>query len=128
MLRGGGMHYFIRPQVDYLCDETGKMLVDRVYKLEEIRDAFADIQARAGVKSDLPHVNASSTKQAPAKQRAKVRRALRRGKIAQALHEYFGKNDMHEAWADYFRDEECRRRVEAYYKADFEMLGYATGV
>ena len=98
--------------------------MDKVYKLEEIRDGFAEIQARVGMKSDLPHVNASSAKQAPARQRAKLRRALRGLNLAQARREYFGRNEIHENWADYFRDDQCRRIVGDYYEADFERLGY----
>lgn len=124
---GGEMHYFIRPQQDYLCDADGNVLVDQIYQLEEIKTGFADIQKRAGLKTALPHVNASSAKlekQGEGRRRNKARNALRQLDFAAAKKEYFDRSEQHDDWTGYFQDAVCRDKVVAYYKADFGLLGY----
>jgi hypothetical protein len=61
-----GEYHFVRPQVDFVCDASGKIIVDDIFRLEEIGDCYSQIQANSGLKSPLAHVNSSK------KRRAKV--------------------------------------------------------
>ena len=44
---------------DWLVDAEGRMLVDRVFRLEELGAAWPEIQRRTGVAAELRHDNAS---------------------------------------------------------------------
>lgn len=52
-------HMQVRPQVDYVTDEGGRLLVDFVGRLETLKRDFNHICDRLGVDLDLPHVNRS---------------------------------------------------------------------
>lgn len=52
--------YFVRPQVDYITSRDGGLLVKDVFFLEEIKDSFAVIRARANLRGDLEHRNKST--------------------------------------------------------------------
>jgi len=56
---GDGQYYFVRPQVDFVTDAEGAVLVDRVYRLEELDKALAEIRARSRLQSAVPHANRS---------------------------------------------------------------------
>lgn len=124
---GAELHYFIRPQMDYLSDKDGKLIVDEIYKLEDIQTGFTDVQQKTGLKTQLPHVNSSKAKhekQHSGKRRALVTRALLDLDFARVRREIFGRTEIHKNWKDYFQQETCRAVVAEYYKADFDSLGY----
>lgn len=51
--------HFVRPQVDFITDRDGALMVKDVFLLEHIRDGFPVIQKRAGLRSALEHRNKS---------------------------------------------------------------------
>ena len=53
--------YFVRPQVDFVTDRDGRILVKDVFLLEQIDDSFPLIKARANLRSDLEHRNKSTS-------------------------------------------------------------------
>ena len=60
----GNPHYrdkprFFLPCHDWLVDAEGRMLVDNVFRLEEMPQAWPVIQRRTGIDAPLAHVNAS---------------------------------------------------------------------
>ena len=54
-----GMFWFVRPQVDYLVDAQGELLVDDIFRLETIQDDIAKVYEKCGISSRLTHHNAS---------------------------------------------------------------------
>ncbi|HKL22798.1 MAG TPA: sulfotransferase family 2 domain-containing protein [Tichowtungia sp.] len=52
-------NFFVAPQREYICDTDGSVLVDDVFWLENLSDAFETIKRRSNLESDLPHVNSS---------------------------------------------------------------------
>ena len=53
------MHWFVRPQVDYLFGDGG-LMVDRIIRLENLDDELSEVAQGLGVKDcRVPHVNDS---------------------------------------------------------------------
>ncbi|WP_218944270.1 sulfotransferase family 2 domain-containing protein [Marinicella rhabdoformis] len=46
-------------QSDWLCDDEGELLVDKVYRFEELAAAFVDLKSRLNLESELPHLKPS---------------------------------------------------------------------
>lgn len=53
-----GFYWFLRPQKDFLY-EDGELLVDDMFRLENLSNAWSKIADRSGVKTELGHVNSS---------------------------------------------------------------------
>lgn len=51
--------WFIRPQTDYVCDQSGNLLVDRLYRLESMQECFSDLSERFGFERAGKHTNVS---------------------------------------------------------------------
>ena len=51
--------WFVRPQYDYLVDEDGKVLLDEIFRLEELNKKFGTIQEKTNLASPLTHINKS---------------------------------------------------------------------
>lgn len=51
--------HFVRPQVDFLMDETGDLMPDRIFKLETLEQDWPKLQSAANLKATLPHRNKS---------------------------------------------------------------------
>lgn len=62
------------PQSRFLQGLSGEILVEKVYRFEEMEDAWKDICARLGVVKPLPHLNASKR----VKSEGKVERLVRK--------------------------------------------------
>lgn len=52
--------YFVRPQVDFITDLAGQVIVKDVFLLENIRDSFAVIKEKANLRGELEHKNKST--------------------------------------------------------------------
>ncbi|WP_167620024.1 sulfotransferase family 2 domain-containing protein [Paracoccus ravus] len=59
-----GRYHFVRPQSDYIFDANGKLVIDKYYKLEEIKTNHKDILALLRSEAQLKHVNSSADKTA----------------------------------------------------------------
>jgi hypothetical protein len=55
-----GIKSIYRNQVDYVCDDSGKLLVDFVGRFERLEEDFATVAARLGVATAIPHLNRST--------------------------------------------------------------------
>lgn len=55
----GNSYHFIRPQVDFVTDAAGRVMVDDLFLLENIRDGFVVIKKRSNLRSPLEHRNKS---------------------------------------------------------------------
>ena len=52
--------YFVRPQVDFITDLDGRVLVKDLFFLEQIRECFPVIKDRANLRGELEHRNKST--------------------------------------------------------------------
>ena len=52
--------YFVRPQVDFITDVDGRVLVRDLFFLDQIGDSFAIIKERANLRGELQHRNRST--------------------------------------------------------------------
>ncbi len=53
-------NYFMLPQVDYLCDRRGNLIVDFVGRFENLEEDFEALCSRLQVSATLPMVNATT--------------------------------------------------------------------
>jgi hypothetical protein len=114
--------WFVRPQVEYLCDAVGNLLVQDVLRFEDLDAAFALSAGRAGLRSTkLSRRNTTGHKPQPD---IDVRptwaslfgRELRRMILgSRFLH--------HDRWQDYY-DVSSSARIAELYARDFATFGY----
>ena len=99
----------LRPQVDYVQDESGTRIVDFIGRFEHLARDFRTVSERVGLKSAvLPTVNRSR------KTGVRLPSVIRRLRSKQARFQRY---------ADYY-DDELRTVVETRYAADIEAFGY----
>ena len=107
--------WFLRPQVDFILDKNQQLLVDDVFKIENLSDGIATIIERSGLSGQqLLHVNQSS-------QLGLSSRMLRATKLAiKEKLPFSAMLDRNSADCD----QQTKSRVEQLYAADYEYLGY----
>jgi hypothetical protein len=71
-----GEYYFVRPQADYIFDENGNMLVDRCYRLEDIKSNHHEVLALMKKEASLKHVNSTTKKGASVKDLTPAMRSI----------------------------------------------------
>ena len=120
------LHYFVRPQTDFVCDDGGAVIVDRIIRFENLESEFYEVCDRLGLPRSLPHVNASSEGDNYRYLRVRARQ-VQRGLLSRnlkvayyALHE----KDHFEHYTDYYEDE-SRRAVAEFYGSDVETFDYS---
>lgn len=98
------------PQIDFLTDAQGKLIVDFVGRFETFADDFDVVARRLGLGGvALPHQNAS------------------RGRTPSRLRRLFagtGGKDKRRPYQHYY-DDELRDRVTGFYSRDIERFGYS---
>ena len=52
-------HYFLRPQVDFTENDRGIPMLDKIFRLEDLATAEAEIRTGSGLKAPIPHANKS---------------------------------------------------------------------
>lgn len=111
---GAALHYFVRPQLDFLLNTLGEIGPKAVIRLED----GAAIQAcleRFGLKA-LPHRNRSKDRSGPRRILVRTRYWMK-GCFHQSL-----RIDSRIHWTPELRD-----TIERLYRVDFESLGYDRG-
>ena len=101
----------IMPQYDFLYDINGKLLVDFVAKFENLQKDFHQVLKKLSLPlSDLPHINASSSK---------------RGNLINKLKcLLITKNETTQKhWIDYY-NKETREKVAELYAKDIKKFNY----
>jgi hypothetical protein len=112
----GSLYWFVKPQSDYICDESGNVLVDEVFHLESLSQSMPAFLKKFGISiNEIPHTNKS-----------KPKNFLRQNytRFTYALAGQFSWSwavDSMVIWNDY-----TIRTVDEIYKNDFETLGYRT--
>lgn len=118
--------YFVRPQVDFLKDDNGDCILDRVLFLEELNNDLRELREKTGLKSEIGRVNTrrEHLKKPNIRFRASlVKGDIPRGNIKNVLRDALGKQEYHEHWSNYY----CQKSSDAVkrlYSDDFQFLGY----
>lgn len=119
------LYYFVRPQTEFVCDDDGNVIVDRVVRFENLLPEFYEVCDRVGLAHELPHVNDSADREGYRylKVRAgQVALALRGGNLRLASHAIRQK-DRFEHYTEYY-DAETRQIVADLYRSDIEAFDY----
>lgn len=120
---GAPARWFVRSQVEFLCDARGKILVNDVLRFETVASDFVRAANAAGLKSHLlPRRNPTRHRPQPYVD-GKPPPLHRLGRRLRALvsSSRFQRLD---SWQDYY-DEETATRVATLYAEDLETFGYS---
>jgi hypothetical protein len=110
--------WFLATQADFLCDESGRLMVDFVGKVENIQTDFEYVCEKLGIPfTVVPHVNESKQGRAGFGLKPgnliKFMRRHRRATDKPALVQY----------QDYY-DDETKEFVASFFKRDIDLFGY----
>jgi Sulfotransferase family len=110
----------VMPQSDYLFDEQGKLLVNLLVRFEHLAEDFAKVSSALGV--ELPSLTRKNRWQKRSwNSSTNMGETLRW--LLRILPSMITSKDGLEAY-----DEEMKQFVRDYYRRDFELLGYSSGV
>jgi hypothetical protein len=124
--------WFFRPQIDYVTDAHGKIIVDRILNFENLGDEFERLSAEIGLKTKLRHVNKSKpgtirrdTTAAPiSRYQTLLTEARRTLATARRRIGAFNKRTTGKSWRDFY-NEHTHSKVAALYADDIERFGYS---
>lgn len=109
------LHWFLRPQTDFLLDAEGVLLVNQYVKLEEMSVSIDQIIERSRLSvSELPHSNNSSAISGVSRFMRALKLLLKENI---SLNEVLTKNEPG-------CDIKLRARIELLYSKDYEQFGY----
>lgn len=111
-------YWFLRPQGDFIYDNEGNLLVNRVLRMENLKTEFPEVCKTLSIPPEpLPHNN-SSVKNTL--NQSTLRLGLRYPKLL------LGYSTNRKVPKDYRQlyDAESRKIVESLYAADIEKIGY----
>lgn len=107
--------FFFRSQYDYLFSKEGKLLVDYVGRLEQIKSDIEKVKDRSGLQGiSLPHANKSK-----GEWRRAVRLLLNNPSLAAQLNFFNNKNTF-----EVLVDTELKSWIAEMYAKDFEAFDY----
>lgn len=112
--------YFVRPQVDYITDSQGHIIVNYVAKLETLDQDFEVVRESLNVDGPLPHVNSAKPQGIrPGRHPRSIVRYLR--------HRYLVAQDKlptHKSYAAYY-SHDLVERIADIYRRDVEAFDYS---
>jgi hypothetical protein len=119
--------WFFRPQIDYVVDENGAMIVDRIVHFEKLATEFERVAAEVNLKTPLRHVNKSKSGRIRQKLTSgnSPRSVSARNRLAKARRDVGALNarSSYECWRDYYNDH-TREIVGVIYSDDIINFGY----
>ena len=116
------MHWFTRPQADFVFDRDGQLMVDFVGCFEHLKRDWAVVCADLGLgEVALPHVNKSAAEKPGLLDIRRHLKALRNA--GRRLQVRSGPIQHHKRFQDYY-DDDTRELVAELYRSDIELFGY----
>jgi len=111
-------YWFVGPQSDFICDQSGKIIMDFVGRFETLQSDFTKICQMMGLPDiNLPHVNKSTQK--VNQTGFQFKKILRR-----SIWNIQGKKlPIFKNYRDYY-DEKTKNDVGELYRSDIEIFGY----
>ncbi len=111
-------HWFMRPQADFLFDDHGRRLVDRIIPLQDLNRVLPAVLAQScGMHHvEVPHVNAAN--QARRRRTAYLR--LRHAAHHRTMVPLTGRFAVD-------LDENARERIRDLYRRDYDLIDFDTG-
>jgi hypothetical protein len=110
-------HFFFQPQYDYLYNDKGRLLVDFVGKLENIKEDIKIVLERAAIKNNkLPHVN---------KSHGGLKRGINKLILNPLLISSLDLNNEEFCVYEKALTDEAKESLHRVYLKDFEFLNYA---
>jgi len=116
-------YWFVRPQSDFVCNQSGDIIVDFLGKFENLRADFNQVCQHLGLApTELPHINMSKKQKLKPINPNKIfnyaqwlyhNRTMPRSKTIPSFSNY----------QDYY-DDESRELVAQLYQKDIELFGY----
>ena len=110
-------HWFVGPQVGFICSPSGELMVDFLGRFEKLQEDFQVVCQRLGLPAlELPHVNQSKG--------VKLGTALKQA-LRKKIGVFFGAEGptVYRNYEDYY-DEESKEFVAQLYANDIERFGY----
>lgn len=115
ILKQDANYWFIRPQTDFILDNNKKLLVDDVFKIENIDQSIATIITKSGLQNmELLHINKSSQLGLGSRIVRSVKIILRENlKFSAILNRH-----------NVECDKDTELLIRKLYAADYDFLGY----
>lgn len=115
-------HWFVGPQVDFVCDRDGALKVDFLGRFENLQQDFDQVcRAIPMPATKLPHVNISISRIEPSERQAKASVRARLGHLWNRRKEK--EFPTYPRFQDYY-DPASRALVEKLYGPDIDRFGY----
>ena len=118
-------YHFVRPRTEFVYDDRGNIIVDRVIRFENLIPEFYEVCDQLGLPRSLPRVNTSGELEQYRYLRVRaqqMRRALRSGDLRRAYYALRPKDSFNH-YTDFYNDE-TRQRVAELYRSDIEAFEY----
>ena len=120
-------YWFVGPQSDFVCNETGDIIVDFVGKFENLRTDFNQVCQHLGLPpTQLPHINQSTKQKSKASLNRKNILDYARWLYHNRKTPRFKTISSFTNYQDYY-DGESRELVAQLYRKDIELFGYQFG-
>jgi hypothetical protein len=117
-------YWFVGPQSDFVCNDTGDIVVNFLGKFETLRTDFDQICQRLGLPVvELPHINQSKQEQRKSTLHPKRLFRSARWAIENMAMPSFRRIPSFSNYRDYY-DDESRELVAHLYRRDLELFGY----
>lgn len=124
--------WFFRPQIDYVTDGRGEIIVDHILRFENLGEEFKRVKAAIGLETPLRHVNKSEpgtirseTTAGTVALRGTVLTVIK-GYLATARRRIGALNarTTGKSWRDFY-DEHTRSKIAELYAGDIAAFGYS---
>lgn len=113
--------WFVRPQSDFICSDSGELMIDYLGRFETLKEDFETILSKLGLPSQpLPHVNKSVSTGA-GKKSGLLKGLLSRNEANTGQVDT--KKEKSKKYQDYY-DEDTYKLVSNLYIKDIESFGY----
>lgn len=119
-------YWFVGPQVEFLQGKDDQIIIDNIYNLENVENAFVDIQRKIGLKSELQNINTArlNLTNPTIKARLKLIRAGIKKRKINFYKAMLEKQEYHDCWQEYY-NKHSKSIIENLYRADILKFEYS---